>query len=685
VFFTNTAETYDSWISKAYQRSIGRDEYGSVSFSVANSDAGNGGYLYFDNLNVISSKVSAIYGIFSNSEPSEDNQILFKILNKTNGAYLSAELQDGIIKYTLVDSVSTPIVIDTEIAVDEDSLFVAGINIRALGRKYGGRVTKFFGSSKNLSVYVAGQNDSGQSTFYGDIYRFSFMTERSNNKILDYFSDSETHISIVDQEICEELIGFVSSYTLRPSEYVNSFDLDIAVESYWQDYVPLSRIDGSVRTADGDYTKKISFIQFNLDVPILKNIVDGSYDLSQSQIKTYITFQYLASGPNNDHRLFLFSEPMTKDKTVTPSGNWIQTKYEVIDDSIIYLPQDADYKKLAIVVHVEIENLTSLKDQTKIKTIQLASQALSDIEPKKITTRFGDSLFSYVLRGIYPDYSARNPVSIYKGSTPYLYLTNTSGIKLVGVLDDTRRRGIRYTLNEQASDLYRIGASQLLLRYYEETFPEAPVRLLSYKGFVTRSGVRQDRTIGIYVVASNETGSRGRVYAVDENTGFIDPTVHFYLNGLIVKDLQISPKTWNMLGMQFRVPLDLNSSLGYVDINGPILVHGISNYRLTSIQDSQSFILRSWSQVITMLDKEGGVVTNWEDFLSPIANPQITWENVLYIPTTVSFFVDAALPFRIYTGTNKIIVGDDNKLRFNRYEYRAYRDVVWQSSIFDAV
>jgi hypothetical protein len=83
-----------------------------------------------------------------------------------------------------------------------------------------------------------------------------------------------------------------------------------------------------------------------------------------------------------------------------------------------------------------------------------------------------------------------------------------------------------------------------------------------------------------------------------------------------------------------------------------------------------------------MIDK-GGDATNWGDFLS--SDPVITWQNVLYIPTETSFLVDAAVPYRIYTGTNKIIVGDNNKFRLNKYQYKVYQDIVWQTSIFDAV
>lgn len=679
-YFYNQNMSTDVWISNC---SNGQDDdFGHVNFSFANSVAGSGGYLYFNSINVLNSKVHGVYGVFKNNSPSENAQTLFKILNKTTGDYLSATITSGQISYTINDASGSILLGQPSNTTAEDDFFVAGINFSALGQKYGGRVSRFFGSSKNLEVYVAGDNDSPDNTFYGNIYRFSFMTDRSLRKIANYFSDDATTITINDQDDCLSIMNYVASYTLRPYLYIDSFKLDIMSDSYWQDYVPLSKLSGSVLNADAEYDKRISFIQFNISNPLIKNVIDNKIDTSDNQIKTYVTFQYLSSRPNLDHTSFLYSQELGDSKVIIPGNAWLQTKYEVVNDTVIYIPADVNYNQIAIVIHVEMQARRSLSEQLSIKSIQLASQAFSDVEPRNITTRFGDSLFAYVLRGIYPDYAAKNPVSIYKGSTPYMYLTDTSGIRLADALGDRRSRGIRYLLNKQASNLYRIGASQILTQYYEDLFPTEPIKILTYKGYVVQNGIRQERIISIYVVASNASQTRGRVYAIDQRTGLVDPTVYFYLNGSLVKDLHITPKTWNMIGLQFQVALDLNSTIGYVDFSGPILVNGISNYRLTSTQDSQSSILRSWSQVRTMLDKDGEA-TNWGDFLS--SDPVITWQNVLYIPSERSFLVDAALPFRIYAGTNKIIVGDSNKLRFTQYQYRVFQDIVWQSSIFDAV
>jgi hypothetical protein len=52
-----------------------------------------------------------------------------------------------------------------------------------------------------------------------------------------------------------------------------------------------------------------------------------------------------------------------------------------------------------------------------------------------VGTRFGVNMFPYTRSGLYYDYKAKNPFSIYKGSTPYLYLNRTSGIEIRGDFD----------------------------------------------------------------------------------------------------------------------------------------------------------------------------------------------------------------------------------------------------------
>jgi hypothetical protein len=429
--------------------------------------------------------------------------------------------------------------------------------------------------------------------------------------------------------------------------------------------------------ADGDQEQVLDFIQFNITNPRITTFTQNSFDTSGLQVKTYVTFQYMSLSPNMDHTSFPYTKLLDKTGIVEPGANWLLTKYEVVDDSIIYLPQDTAFNNLAIVLHVEIESKAIVSNPIKIKSIQLASQALTPIAPTNISTRFGDSLAAYTMRGIYPDYKAKNPVSIYKGSTPYLYLTNTSGIQMRGILESNKKRGIRSKINPQRSNLYRVGAIQILAKYPEQSFPETPKKLITISSKL--------KTISLYVVATNTEKTRGKVYILDDVTGLPETSAIFYLNGSVVRELFISPHDWNMIGIQFSKALDFNSMTGYLDITGPLLVHGMSNYRLTSIQDSITSTLRTWSQVRTMLDKPDNEVTVWDDFLSTSDYGPISWENILYIPTLKVYVVDPSIPYKLYTGTNKIIVGDDNKLRFTNYSYKVYNDIRWQAQLFVAV
>lgn len=664
--FRNRNITFDEWMYLCTE--YGADNYGSIDLSLADAVTGLGGYMLFENFNVTGSQTKGFYGVFKTVSLSK--QILFKVVNNINGSTFTATIENGVITYTLSDSSDTDIEFSITPGININDIFAVGVHIPELNRKYGGRMSRFFGSSKNLSVYVGGQF-SFENTFDGRIYRFGFSSQRNINKVLSLFEDDSDVLAAIGADALA-MLNHTASYTFIPKVYLNDFILEIATDSYWQDYVPLSYLAGSVINAENEYERKLNFIQLNISNPILKSIVNGEYDTAESQVKAYVTFQYMSAKPNKDLETFIYTEKLDESMILRPGANWLLTKYEFLDETIVYLPSDANFEDLAIVLHIDSKATTSINRQVKIKKLQLASQAISSIEPKQIPTRFGENLFAYTLRGVYPDYSADNPVAIYKGSTPYLYLTNNSGIKMKGILNDTTSRGIRSLVNDQFSDLYRVGAIQMLSKYYEDEFPTTPQKLITFTA--------RNKRLSLYVTSANSDNTRGFVYCLNDQTGLPDNTVFFYMNGKIVRDLYISTKNWDMIGIQFQESLDFNSSIGYIDITGPLLVHGISSYRLTASQDSVTAILRNWSQVRTMF---GGAETYWGDFLS--TNPVTTWENILYIPTLKTYLIDPRVNFRLYAGTNKIIVGDDTRLRFNKYAYKSYTDIVWQSDILDAV
>lgn len=712
IVFNNKQITTDSWLAQC-AASESSELFSSVDLTLANSPSKEGGYILFPKMNILTSEVKGFYGVFKTT--STASQVLFRVENKTDNSSFTISAENTKIKYELKTSDNKTLTVFSEEQLQPGIFFAAGIDINKFAENYGGAVAKFFGAAGKLSLYAGGQT-SFENTFNGKIYKIGLCTQRNLNKLsylinengtLSVFQGNDFYVNgglysttewndqyvgglagttswdsiassgSVESETVFEVMANIASYTLNPRTYLGSFILDISADSYWQDYVPLSYLSKAIPNSEGDLEQTLDFIQFNITNPKIPRVIGDTYDTSNLQVKTYITFQYMSMGPNADHRSFLYTEPLKPSGVVNPVGDWLLTKYEVVDDSVIYIPKDTNFSKLAIVLHVEIEAKAIINNPIKIKSIQLASQALSSIAPTNIKTRFGDSVSAYTMRGIYPDYQAYNPVSIYKSSTPYLYLTNNSGIQMRGILDTNKKRGIRSKINPQRSNLYRVGAIQILAKYPENKFSLKPNKLITISS--------SDKLISLYVVADNGDTSRGKVYALNDVTNLPETSIVFFLNGRLVKDLYLTSNDWSMIGLQFTEALDFNSITGYLDITGPLLVHGMSNYRLTSTQDSITSILRTWSQVRTMLDKPENGVTIWDDFLASSQYGPVTWENILYIPSLKVYLVDPSIPYKLYTGTNKIIVGDDNKLRFNNYSYKVYNDIKWQASLFTAV
>lgn len=710
--FNNTAITQQQWLDKC---SIDANSlFASVDLSLADSQTRSGGYLYFQKARVLSSNIRGFYGVFKPA--SLDNQILIKMENATDNSMFVVSIDNSKIKYSLYYGGLEQISTYSQNTIEIGKIFVAGVDIDKFAEQYGGLVNKFFGAYGNISIYVGGQQ-SFENTFSGKIYKVGFSSRRNLNKISylipadgkimvfegdDAFInggipetvvwdesyvgglpetiawDATVSAGMVDSQSVLEMMYHVASYTLNPRLYLGSFKLDISADSYWQDYVPLSYLGKALVGPEGDLEQTLDFIQFNIASPEIKNIFAGYYNTDEYQVKTHVSFQYLQLGANKDSTYFQYTESLPESGVVKPGTNWLITKYEVVDGAVIYPPANENFEKLAIVLHIDIESRAIKTNPIKIKSLQLASQALSKIEATKINTRFGNPVMAYTMRGVYPDYKAFNPVAIYKSSTPYLYLTNSSGIKMKGMIGSTKRRGIRSNINEQRSNNYRVGAVQVLAKYAEPEFVGTQQKLITISA--------SNKTISLYAQTASDDGKRARVVAINDKTGLIDQTVFFFLNGVPVKDLFLTPDVWNMVGLQFQESLDFNSFMGYLDITGPLLVHGMSNYRLTSSQDSVTSIFRTWSQVRTMVEKEGNALTYWQDFM-PSSNDTdgISWQEILYIPTLKTYLVDPRIVYRLYTGTNKIVVGDSNKLRFGNYSYNVYNDVRWQSTILSAV
>lgn len=535
-----------------------------------------------------------------------------------------------------------------------------------------------------------------------------------------YILDGGTPTSFVTTHAIDHL----ATYTFKPTDLFGKIDLSIGTSSYWEDYLPLTYFAKYVEDVKGNSRYDLDFIQFNIDYPapaffkkvdsaaqqwtyselyseysvptkktyeLLSNHLftgyDNYQDLSEkssssyiydtenSLVKTYIMFAYTSSIGGFSNSRYFSTESLPKNGVVAPGDNWLTTRYEVVNNSIIYPPQNVDVSKLAMITQIEMSNSSSNTNQISIRSLQYASQSLENISPTRIGTRFGAEVVPYRQEGFYTDYSGNNPFSIYKGSTPYLYNTRYSGIQVRGDLSPVVNRGLSLPINPSKTNNYEIIAMQLLVRYDEDFFPISPTKVFEIQG--------RTQEISVFLVATSPNGKRAKLYAVNSKTGRLDANVAFYLNGRITKDATINIKEWATLGMSFSSILDVSSTAGAIRVNGPLLVNNISYYQSTSLQEQQETEDRIWQDVLQGEGTTEFVWDFWDSFI---------WNDVLVLTSTSLFGVNPAEIYKAYTGTNKIIIDDyvpgdtaPNLFVFNGYEYKIYSGVSWYATVRDAL
>jgi len=661
-------------------------------------------YLNFSSFNVLTDELHTIYGVFKVLESDVSDQILFKIYNSLNDNYFVINKDGSNIKYTLYfNGEGQELYSENDFAVDES--FSVGIQINKLVNYFGGDVAVFFGNQNGLKIYVGG--DESGNTFTGNIYSVGFSTNYNASVISDHFDT--TGIAMFDS--ATELLEHTASYTILPLQQYDKFFLDIGVSGYWEDYIPLSYFAQYVKDSSGEEFYDIDFLQFNIGYPspsqlteretvttwtysdlysqyqnptqltyshlddILhtgwndyedlaqKSIKYYEYDTSNANIQSHITFQYIENGSNLLENNFINTVNADQSRIIDVEQypNWSTTKFQVVDNTIIYPSKNIDFNSLAIVLHLNLNVRGILTKQLKLKKVQFASQVFNDNSFNPVGTRFGINLFPYKKSGIYYDYKSNNPFSIYKDNTPYLYMTRNSGIEVRG--DSSFDRGISMPINDNKASSYRVGALQLWTRYDGDKFSTDPVKIfeVDYKS----------DAIEFYMIADSAYAKRARIYAKSRNSGQDFTGLSYYVNGLLVREPVITVKEWTVLGVGFSSDIIFDSKLGNLNLSGPMIFNNITYYQSNSLQQIQSKITRPWIKV-----KSDGLTNyDWQYW-----DNNFSWNGMLVLGTFDVYGVNPGDVYRAYLGTNKTIFDDSHGLSVNPDKINIYSTVGWSTN-----
>jgi hypothetical protein len=620
-------------------------------------------YINFPRLNLLSSQVESFYGVFSSHNLSSE-EVLVKIYNPLNSDYFTIVKDADEIKYSLTYNGTSELLFTSD-PISANTLFSIGFNINTLVNSFGNNITAFFGNQNILKMYVAG-DESGDYSFTGRLYSFGLSTALNSSKILSHFESNG--ISLIDKG--QELIDHTASYTLLPSEAYQKYFLDIGVSGYWQDYLPLSYFGKFVENAQGEKFYDLDFLQFNIGYPTTSELTEDSgsmqmyYDTTGAQIKSYVTFQYLVDGANIPTD---FANQETPNEynivDVSEYEDWETTRFEVLNNSLIYPIKSVDFNDLAIVYSLEFNSRGILTKPILLNRLQLASQALNDNSSNTIGTRFGVDLVPYKKNGIYFSYKSKNPFSIYKESTPYLYLTKNSGIEIRGELDILENRGLSLPINKELSTSYGVSAMQLWTRYDQDTFPSTPTELFEIN--------HKNGSIKFYLQANSSIGNRGKIFALNEN-GLEYNGLSFYLNGNLVREPVLSIKEWSTIGISFLTPLNFDSYLGSINITGPAIFNNIAYYQASSLQEVESRTFRPWFKVLT----DGLTVFDWQFWFN-----NFTWDGMLVIGSSQFYGINPIDIYKTYIGTNKIIVDDGEGLVYQPEKLKVYTEIEWSTTV----
>lgn len=661
------------------------------------------GHLYFNNLNFLSNGTRGIYGVF-NSDNVNLKQTLFYIENSITKEYLKVFIENGRINYSLNDdsNVVHSVILDTSIV----SEFLAGLDLDKLAETLGNRVLSFLGNKNQLSVTVGSSPDFSDQ-YIGKIYSINFCNPKNMlllSQTIDSFGAISQLISSEDGEgynagdfsqsswalvldagsasttEWDELVDggtpydgsipsvftHVGSYSLRPGTYLGIYDLRIESLSHWEDYIPLTSFAKYVTNIDGNRQYSLDMMQFNITYP------EGIS--SNGEFRSYVSFQPLASGANRSYSEFTIIEPLSSSGVVSPSGDWINTMYQVENGTVVFPPNNIDINDFAIVVHLEFD-INDIRKNIYIKKLQISSLSLSSGTATRLGTKYGSSIVPYTKFGPYFDYKARNAFRIYDKTSPYLYLTSDSGLRVVGGQDSHISRGISFVINPSRAEDFRLSAIQMFVRYPESEFPASPAEIFEIQTATSYTK--------FYLHALKGDSSRGVIFALDARTGLPIANMTMYLNGGLVKNPILDPKQWAAIGISYTTSQSLAATTGAIRVTGNATVNNINVYQVSEADEASRFFYRLWGEVIE--ESTYDLVSN------PIANPgweywsSGLWQNVLVKSDSGGFGVDPEVVYKTFSGSNRTIVNDQSSISAQRYNIRFYENFSWQSQTLPAL
>ena len=659
----------------------------------------------FNKLNMMNSDTKGFYihGYYSSLPSSE--QIMFKLINRKTGNTFTISANGSTIYYKLKYDTGTENTIYSTSSADNLALysskynFIIGIDIEAFvaygidnfissGYNYGKDLKNFFSNSEDISVFVAGNNDlSVDNTLSATIRSVKFLTKENllskpaiiNAKGEFYYPAA---INTTPSGTAATQNNITGSYELEfyndTLETVSSgYHLTVASSGYWKHDIPLTHFAKYVTDASGNKVYTLDFMQFNVDYESSlirytdsgKTYLDSIY--SERSVKAYVTFEPLNSTYQSDSVFTTVMLPES-NRVVSPTTGWETTKYQVMDNFVIYPPTGIDITQYTMVIHLNFDVDDTVNNVINIQKMQVCSRADNAGMENPIGTKFGSNIIPYTWTSsdggatkTY-NYKAYNPYLINKKENPHIYMARDSGIRLAGVINapsSSAARGLKIKINKELNASSNINVLQMSVFYDSPLLYSSPPQLATFPNsseqiFEINSN---NRNIKFYLTRTTN-GETARISAISNETTNQD--IAYYINGQLEEFPTIVTNKWYNLSIVFSNPLIFDSAEGEFALVGGISIDNISYYQFTPEQ-----IARNGWQLI--------VPYTW-DYVSTT----YTWAS---LPNLSAVSIEDT--YSMFTGTNKKIVdsGILDNLNINDAEHAIYTGITSSTNQYSAL
>ena len=551
--------------------------------------------------------------------------------------YPSSGGSNATIKYVYNDEV-----FDTGLnfTVTTSDMFSVGINVKQfIDAVDNYEIEEFFSDPESLSVFFGGSYDYS-STFSGRIYSFGFLSSLDIEQIEGVISDNSIFPDGVLNDSVESLITFIGGFTMKPTLTFGVFDVDASSSGYWADIIPLKILSKEI---EDNYA--IDYIQLNIDYPDFATTTD-------SIVRSYITF--LNIDETDTMQTTLTDVAIPANGVINPVS-WTTQRYEFVSGNIVKIPQAGSIdSELSIKIELEITNIDITRNPLKIRRIEISSRAFDTTET--VGTRSGKDIS---VNG------ANSFARLYKRSSPYLYLSKNSGIKLINSSNTYNgTSNIMASVNDSFIENYFITAIQFAFRSgfaFDSTYTLAQI--------VMPGGATYDITI-----SNDELIYPSGTIAIEAIPSVTSTLLINGKNSGIVK-----PYEWNMVTIAFDYPLnfgnqDTSQTYG-LKLTGNFSYDDISFYQVPDQKLSQIVVYDLWNEYDTEV--------NWNNLDGDNnAGTTATWQEVLIenIIPGGNIIIDAETVFLSYIGGLRLsneIVGSSLQLPGSKWtSYNGYDESV---------